>query len=76
FPSRKRTPHKSVSRQIKARHLAGIFQWQHGIRNENITPFNLLKDEDKEPVMVVNGERNIPADSLKPQHLILPVKGK
>jgi len=26
--------------------------------------------------MVFNGERNVLADSLKPQPLILPVKGK
>ncbi|HAH7751596.1 TPA: hypothetical protein HIE36_004892 [Escherichia coli] len=37
---------------------------------------NLLTDEDNEPVMVFNGERNVLADSLKPQPLILPVKGK
>ncbi|WP_205249313.1 hypothetical protein, partial [Escherichia coli] len=35
-----------------------------------------VTDEDNEPVMVFNGERNVLADSLKPQPLILPVKGK
>ncbi len=34
---------------------------------------NLLTDEDNEPVMVLT-ERNVLADSLKPQPLILPVK--
>lgn len=68
------TSHQSVSRKISARHFAGIFQWLTGIRTENIPPFNLLTDEDNEPVMVFNGERNVPADSLKPQPLILPVK--
>lgn len=70
------TSHQSVSRKISARHFAGIFQWLTGIRTENIPPFNPLTDEDNEPVMVFNGERNVPADSLKPQPLILPVKGK
>ena len=70
------TFHQSVSRKISARHFAGIFQWLTGIRTENIPPFNLLTDEDNEPVMVFNGERNVLADSLKPQPLILPVKGK
>ncbi|MBB0279050.1 phosphoethanolamine transferase, partial [Escherichia coli] len=70
------TSHQSVSRKISARHFAGIFQWLTGIRTENIPPFNLLTDEDNEPVMVFNGERNVLADSLKPQPLILPVKGK
>ncbi|SPW48420.1 sulfatase [Escherichia coli] len=28
------------------------------------------------PLWFFNGERNVPADSLKPQPLILPVKGK
>ncbi|EHK1566290.1 phosphoethanolamine transferase, partial [Escherichia coli] len=50
----------------------GIFQWATGIRTENIPPFNPLTDEDNEPVMVFNGEKNVPADSLKPQSLILP----
>ncbi|EPG8813774.1 TPA: sulfatase-like hydrolase/transferase, partial [Escherichia albertii] len=66
------TSHQSVSRKISARHFAGIFQWLTGIRTENIPPFNPLTDEDNEPVMVFNGERNVPADSLKPQPLILP----
>ncbi|EEV3348269.1 sulfatase-like hydrolase/transferase, partial [Escherichia coli] len=70
------TSHQSVSRKISARHFAGIFQWLTGIRTENIPPFNPLTDEDNEPVMVFNGERNVPADSLKPQPLILPVRGK
>ncbi|EIH8884842.1 phosphoethanolamine transferase [Escherichia coli] len=59
-----------------SRHFAGIFQWLTDIRTENIPPFNPLTDEDNEPVMVFNGERNVPADSLKPQPLILPVRGK
>ncbi len=66
------TSHQSVSRKISARHFAGIFQWLTGIRTENILPFNPLTDEDNEPVMVFNGEKNVPADSLKPQPLILP----
>ncbi len=68
------TSHQSVSRKISARHFAGIFQWLTGIRTENIPPFNPLTDEDNEPVMVFNGERNVPADSLKPQPLILPAE--
>ncbi|MFA2170256.1 hypothetical protein ACD968_25245, partial [Escherichia coli] len=52
------TSHQSVSRKISARHFAGIFQWLTGIRTENIPPFNLLTDEDNEPIMVFNGERN------------------
>lgn len=55
-----------------ARRFPGIFQWATGIRTENIPPFNPLTDEDNEPVMVFNGEKNVPADSLKPQSLILP----
>lgn len=66
------TSHQSVSRKISARNFAGIFQWLTGIRTENIPPFNPLTDEDNEPVMVFNGEKNVPADSLKPQPLILP----
>ena len=70
------TSHQPVSRKISARHFAGIFQWLTGIRTENIPPFNPLTDEDNEPVMVFNGEKNVLADSLKLQPLILPVKGK
>ena len=70
------TSHQSVSRKISARHFAGIFQWLTGIRTENIPPFNPLTDEDNELIMVFNGDRNVPADSLESQPLILPVKGK
>lgn len=70
------TSHQFVSRKISACHFAGIFHWLTGIRTENIPLFNPLTDEDHNPVMVFNGERNVPADSLKPQPLILPVKGK
>ncbi|EKI36585.1 hypothetical protein EC3006_3577 [Escherichia coli 3006] len=31
-----------------------------------------LTDENNELIMVFNGDRNVPADSLKPQPLILP----
>ena len=42
-----------------------------GIRTENIPPFNPLTDEDNERIMVFNGERYVPEDSLKPQPLTL-----
>ncbi|EMY3568367.1 phosphoethanolamine transferase, partial [Escherichia coli] len=66
------TSHQSVSRKISARHFAGIFQWLTGIRTENIPPFNPLVDREPGPVMVFNGEKNVPADSLKSQRLIYP----
>ncbi|VEW03414.1 hypothetical protein CRJUMX02_1850002 [Escherichia coli] len=47
-----------------------------GIRTENIPPFYPLINEDNEPVMVFNGEKNVSADSLKSQPLILPGKRK
>ncbi|END2016265.1 phosphoethanolamine transferase, partial [Escherichia coli] len=43
-----------------------------GIRTENIPPFNPLVDREPGPVMVFNGEKNVPADSLKSQRLIYP----
>ncbi|MEI6977650.1 hypothetical protein, partial [Escherichia coli] len=43
-----------------------------GFRTENIPPFNPLTHEDNELIMVFNGDRNVPADRLKPQPLILP----
>ncbi|HFN5207199.1 TPA: phosphoethanolamine transferase, partial [Escherichia coli] len=70
------TSHQSVSRKISARHFAGIFQWLTGIRTENIPPFNPLTDEDNELIMVFNGDKNVPTDSLESQPLILPGKGK
>ncbi|MFK3751164.1 phosphoethanolamine transferase, partial [Escherichia coli] len=65
------TSHQYGSRKISARHFAGIFQWMTGIRTENIPPFNPLTDEDNERIMVFNGERYVPEDSLKPQPLTL-----
>ncbi|HCP0722223.1 TPA: sulfatase-like hydrolase/transferase, partial [Escherichia coli] len=59
-----------------SRHFAGIFQWLTGIRTENIPPFNPLTDEDNELIMVFNGDKNVPTDSLESQPLILPGKGK
>ncbi|EKI0558461.1 phosphoethanolamine transferase, partial [Escherichia coli] len=56
--------------------FAGIFQWLTGIRTENIPPFNPLTDEDNELIMVFNGDKNVPTDSLESQPLILPGKGK
>ncbi|MDB7108723.1 phosphoethanolamine transferase, partial [Escherichia coli] len=70
------TSHQSVSRKISAHHFAGIFQWLTGIRTENIPPFNPLTDEDNELIMVFNGDKNVPTDSLESQPLILPGKGK
>ncbi len=72
------TSHQSVSRKISVRYFAGIFQWLTGIRTENIPLFNPFEGRESRPgpVMVFNGEKNIPADSLKSQLLILPGKGK
>ncbi|BCM39077.1 sulfatase [Escherichia coli] len=53
-------------------HFAGIFQWLTGIRTENILQFNPFVDRELGPVMVYNGEKNVPADSLKSQLLIYP----
>lgn len=55
---------------LSARHFTGVFEWLTDIRTRNIPPVNPGEIRGETPVMVFNGEKNIPLNTLPTQLLL------